>query len=307
MADAPPFTSEYTFEYGDLHEIAPGVRRLVANNPSHYTFKGTNTYVVGRGQVAVVDPGPDDAEHREALMGALGRNGERVTHIFLTHTHRDHCGSYTRLAEMTGADVLGYGASAEASRTALAGSGGEPHLEADFVPARALRGGERIAGGDWELEAVHTPGHTPDHLCYAVTGGGGLFSGDHVMGWNTTVIAPPEGSMADYLRSLELLIARSEDVYFPGHGGHVVQGRRLAKAFIMHRRWREAQILECLRDGCDTIESMIPRIYEGLAENLAAAAAYSVLGHLDMMTATGTVKCQGRPSLTARYWPVDAQ
>ncbi|MEJ2117450.1 MAG: MBL fold metallo-hydrolase [Alphaproteobacteria bacterium] len=279
MTDNSPFTGDYTCEYGVSADVASGLRRIVANNPSAYTFKGTNTYIVGRGAVAVIDPGPDSEAHAAAIMAALARNGERASHIILTHEHKDHCSGLARLAALTGAEVLGAGAMAGAT----------------------LKDGSRIMGGDWELEAVHTPGHEPSHMCYALNSGAALISGDHVMGWNTTVVAPPEGNMADYLRSLELLIARKEELYFPGHGGHVIQGRRLARALIMHRRWREAQILDCLRQGHASIGSIVPKIYEDLAENLVTAAAYAVLGHLDMMVETGLVIRDGHPGLHARY------
>jgi glyoxylase-like metal-dependent hydrolase (beta-lactamase superfamily II) len=284
MADSSPFSGDYTFEYGVAEKVAPDLRRIVANNPSHYTFKGTNTYIVGRGAVAVIDPGPDNKTHAAAIMAALAAQGERVSHIILTHGHKDHCGGLARLASLTGAEVLGAGA----------------------VAGATIQDSERIVGGDWELEAIHTPGHAPDHMCYALNSGAALISGDHVMGWNTTVIAPPEGNMADYLRSLEILIARREDLYFPGHGGHVEQGRRLARALIMHRRWREAQILDCLRQGYGSIGAIVPRIYEGLAENLETAAAYAVLGHLDMMVENGLVIRHGQPGLHAQFLLSDA-
>jgi glyoxylase-like metal-dependent hydrolase (beta-lactamase superfamily II) len=284
MTDSTPFSCDYTFEYGVAEKVAPGLRRIVANNPSPYTFKGTNTYIIGRGAVAVIDPGPDSEIHAAAIMAALAANSERVSYIILTHGHKDHCGGLARLATLTGAEVLGAGA--------LAGAN--------------LQDGQRIVGGDWELEAIHTPGHAPDHMCFSLNSGTALLSGDHVMGWNTTVIAPPEGNMANYLRSLEMLITRREDLYFPGHGGHVEQGRRLARALIMHRRWREAQILDCLRQGHASIESIVPRIYEDLAENLETAAAYAVLGHLDMMVENGIVIRHGQPGLHAQFLLSDA-
>lgn len=301
MSVAVPFNRTFECEYGVAETVTPGLRRIVANNPSQFTFKGTNTYIAGRGSVALIDPGPDDEAHRAAILGALAGAGERITHIFLTHTHKDHSAGLARLAELTGAEVLGYGARAEITNATQLAPDAEPHLEADFVPDRVLRGGEVVRGGDWALEAVHTPGHSPDHICYAVEGTGALLTGDHIMGWNTTVVAPPEGRMADYLRSLEKLMQRAEDIYFPGHGGCVDQGRRLARIFITHRKWREAQILDCLRQGLDTIDSIVPRIYEGLEAHLMMAASYSVLSHLEMLTENGSVHCQDRPTLTSRF------
>ena len=169
------------------------------------------------------------------------------------------------------------------------------------MPDRALKGGERVAGADWQLDAIYTPGHAPDHLCFALNDGETLLSGDHVMGWNTSVIAPPEGNMGDYIRSLEVLLKRPESIYFPGHGGRVDQAQRLVKAFIMHRRWREAQILDCLRDGLDTIDLIVPRIYESLPAPLRAAAAYSVLAHLELLAETGRVAVDSQPGLHSHY------
>jgi glyoxylase-like metal-dependent hydrolase (beta-lactamase superfamily II) len=307
MSVVLPFSREFEFTPGVAEEVAPGLRRLVANNPSQFTFKGTNSYIVGNGAVAVVDPGPDDDEHLNAILAELKKKGERVTHIFLTHTHKDHSASLGRFAEMTGAQVLGYGSTMEGREVVHLSAATEDFIDADFTPDRALKGGERIAGGDWELEAVYTPGHAPDHLCFALGDGATLLSGDHVMGWNTTVVAPPEGNMKDYISSLEVLLQRPETVYFPGHGGRVDQAQRLVKAFIMHRRWREAQILDCLAQGLDTIDSILPKIYEGLASSLHDAAAYSILAHLELLVEQQLVTADPLPpGRDSRYWrPAD--
>lgn len=301
MAVVLPFAREFEFEYGVAGVAAPGVRRIVARNPGPFTFKGTNTYIVGTGQVALIDPGPDDAAHRDAVFGALAAQGEHITHILLTHTHKDHSAGLPAMAEATGATVLGFGSERQKRAALSVSSAAESVLDADFHPDRPLRGGELIEGGDWALEAVYTPGHAPDHLCFALAGSGVLFSGDHVMGWNTTVVAPPEGNMGDYMRSLELLLKRSEDIYLPGHGGPVTQAPRLVKAFIMHRRWREAQILDCLSQGLDTIRAIVPKIYEGLDSALHDAAAYSILAQLELLSETGRVYSDPAPTLEARY------
>jgi glyoxylase-like metal-dependent hydrolase (beta-lactamase superfamily II) len=303
MKAEPPFSPEFNVVPGVAEQVASGLRRIVANNPGPFTFKGTNSYIVGSGSVAVIDPGPDDETHLTAILGALKPGGERVSHIFLTHTHKDHCAGLARFAELTGAEVLGFSSADVATRGEIAANpASEAYLDTRFIPDRALKGGERISGGDWELEAVFTPGHAPDHLCYALNDGTTMLSGDHVMGWNTTVVAPPEGDMADYLRSLELLLARPETVYFPGHGGKVEQAHRLVKAFIMHRRWRETQILDCLKSGATSIDSILPRIYEGLATSLLDAAAYSVLAHLKLLVETRRVESDSPPGRHSRYW-----
>lgn len=302
MAVGLPFAREFIFEYGVASEVAPGIRRIVANNPGPFTYKGTNSYIVGTGEVALVDPGPDEEAHRAAIVGEVAAKGERITHIFLTHTHKDHSAGLARMVKATGAEVLGFGSNPESRAAFQLNPASESILDVDFRPDRRLLGGERIGGGDWELEAIHTPGHAPDHLAFAVAGTGVLLSGDHVMGWNTTVVAPPEGNMSDYIRSLELLLPRPEDIYLPGHGGEIHQGPRLVKAFIMHRRWRESQILDCLRQGLETIPAIVPKIYEGISASLRDAAGYSVLAQLELLIETGRVSREpDRPPLEARY------
>ena len=304
MAVVLPFAREFEFDYGVASEVAPGVRRIVANNPGPFTFKGTNSYLVGSGEVALIDPGPDDAAHRQAVLDAVTRNGERIIDIFLTHTHKDHSAGLPAMAQATGARVLGFGSDPQEREAFRFNPASEAILDVDFRPDVRLRGGQVTSGPDWALEALHTPGHAPDHLVFALSGSNVLFSGDHVMGWNTTVVAPPEGKMGDYIRSLELLVTRPEDVYLPGHGGSVCQAQRLVKAFIMHRRWRETQILDCLSQGLDTIPAIVPRIYEGISASLRDAAAYSVLAQLELLVETRRVRCEPEPpSLESRYRP----
>ncbi len=296
-----PFNREIDFRHGVLEEVAPGLRRLVAPNEGPFTFKGTNTYVIGHGEVAVVDPGPDEETHRAALLGALQQRGERITHILLTHAHPDHSKGIPALQALTGAETLGFGRDlpegAEAPRT----PSGKELIDMSFRPDRRLRDGDRIGGDTWWAEALHTPGHAPDHLCFALAGGV-LLSGDHVMGWNTSVVAPPEGNMGDYLRSLEAMLARKDQVYFPGHGGRIDEPQRLVKAFIVHRRWREAEIIECLRAGLNTTALIVPRIYEGLASGLAGAAALSVYAQLEHLHEKGAVQSRGPFSPEAEFY-----
>jgi glyoxylase-like metal-dependent hydrolase (beta-lactamase superfamily II) len=291
-----PFRREFSFEYGRLEPVAPMIRRIVARNPSPFTFRGTGTYVVGAGPVAVIDPGPDLPEHVEALLAGLA--GERVTHILITHTHRDHSPAARALQAATGAPTYGFGPHAGGHR-------GEPAVEEggdwDFVPDVTLRDGERIAGAGWLFEAIHTPGHTSNHLCFALPDNGVLFSGDHVMGWSTSVIAPPDGDMAAYMASLDKLLGRPDQVYWPTHGPAITEPQEHVRAFIAHRREREASILGCLRTGIGRIDAIIERLYVGLQPALRRAAGRSVQAHLIDLVGRGLVESDGSPSLETNY------
>jgi glyoxylase-like metal-dependent hydrolase (beta-lactamase superfamily II) len=291
-----PFRREFPFEYGRLEPVAAGLRRIVARNPSPFTFRGTGTYVIGSGEVAVIDPGPDLAEHVEALLAGLA--GERVTHILITHTHRDHSPAAAALKAATGAPTWGFGPHAGGVR-------GEPGVEEggdwDFVPDVALRDGERIACRGWRLEAVHTPGHTSNHLCFALEDSGILFSGDHVMGWSTSVISPPDGDMAAYMASLDKLLGRSDAVYWPTHGPAISEPHRHVRAFIAHRREREAGIRDCLAAGVEQIDAIVERLYIGLQPGLRRAAGRSVQAHLIDLAERGIVECDGPPTADTRY------
>jgi glyoxylase-like metal-dependent hydrolase (beta-lactamase superfamily II) len=290
MAEGPKFKTTMNFAYGVPRGLAPGVVRLVANNPGHFTFKGTNTYIVGTGEeLALIDPGPADAEHLSAILAAIGPR--RVSHVLITHTHRDHTDGLPALLAATGAKTAGFGRRALRRGTKRTSPSGSEFVEKDFIPDVPLADGGRLAGDGWALAAVHTPGHAPDHLCFELEGTGILFSGDHVMGWNTSVVAPPEGNMSDYLRSLQLLGERSDRVYFPGHGGQVEEPQRLVKAFLLHRRMREQAILDCIRSGTDTVKAIVPAIYRDLNPKLLNAASLSVLAHVEHLISRGLVRC----------------
>jgi glyoxylase-like metal-dependent hydrolase (beta-lactamase superfamily II) len=277
------------FAYGVPRELAPGVVRLVANNPGPMTFKGTNTYLVGTGDLALIDPGPEDAAHLEAILAAIGQR--RVSHILITHTHRDHIDGLAALIAATGARTAGFGRRAVEPGAKRTSASGSEYIDQDFVPDVRLGHGDRLEGDGWSFTALHTPGHAPDHLCLELEGTGLLFSGDHVMGWNTSVVAPPEGSMADYLRSLELLGERSDSVYLPGHGGRIEEPQRLVKAFLLHRRMREQAILDCIRAGTNTVRGIVPAIYRDLDPKLVNAASLSVLAHVEHLISRGLVRC----------------
>jgi glyoxylase-like metal-dependent hydrolase (beta-lactamase superfamily II) len=282
------FRTAMEFAYGVPRELAPGVVRLVAENPSPYTFKGTNTYVLGERELIVIDPGPDVPAHIDAILAYAGKRP--VTHILITHTHRDHTDGLPRLLAATGARTVGFGPYAVTSRVVTDRPGGEGGHAAQppFHPDVRLADGDRFTWSDGTLTAIHTPGHLPDHLCFALADTGIVFSGDHVMGWNTSVVAPPDGRMSDYNSSLEKLQARTGDtVYFPGHGGRVEQPQRVAKAYLIHRRMREQAILDAIRGGAKRIEQVVARVYDGLDPRLVSAAAMSVLAHVEHLEERG--------------------
>jgi glyoxylase-like metal-dependent hydrolase (beta-lactamase superfamily II) len=291
MAESLPFKTSMNFAYGEPRELAPGVVRIVANNPSPFTYKGTNTYILGRGDPALIDPGPDDPAHLAAILKAIG--GRRLTHIIITHTHRDHTDGMPALIAATGARTAGFGRRAPVRGSRLTSPSGGGFVDRDFVPDLPLADGGRLAGDGWAVTAVHTPGHAPDHLCFALEGTPILFSGDHVMGWNTSVVAPPEGNMGAYIRSLERLSERADGTYFPGHGGQVEEPQRLVKAYLLHRRMREQAILDLVRKGGQTVATIVPVVYRDLDPRLLKAASLSVLAHVEHLIDRGLVRCDG--------------
>jgi glyoxylase-like metal-dependent hydrolase (beta-lactamase superfamily II) len=296
MAVEIPFRRDITFEYGQLEPIAPGIRRIVANNPGPFTFRGTGTYVIGEGKVAVIDPGPELTEHVDALLGAL--RGETITHILVTHTHRDHSPAAAAVKTATGAPTYGFGPHAGGKRgEAAVEEGGDW----DFAPDIVTNDGDEITGSGWRFEAVHTPGHTSNHLCFALPDNGILFSGDHVMGWSTSVIAPPDGDMAAYMGSLEKLLHRDDAVYWPTHGPAITDPKAHVRAFIAHRREREAGIVACLEAGVGRVDAMVERLYVGLNPNLRRAAGRSVLAHLIDLIGREVVKTDGPATVDATY------
>jgi glyoxylase-like metal-dependent hydrolase (beta-lactamase superfamily II) len=259
---------------GRTEQVHPLVRRLLAPNPSPFTFTGTQTYLVGAGEVAVIDPGPDLPDHVEAILAALA--GERVAAILCTHTHRDHSPASRAVAAATGAPIVG------CAPLALDDDGprADAAFDFDYRPDRVLGDGEAVEGSGWRLRAVATPGHTSNHLCFALEGSGLLFTGDHVMGWSTTVVAPPDGDMAAYMRSLDLLLARDDALYLPAHGPAVEKPHSQVRALIAHRQMREKQILARLDEGEGHIPAMVETMYRDIDPRLHPAAGRSVLAHL---------------------------
>jgi len=269
---------------GQCEQLEPLVRRVLAPNASPFTYTGTQTYLIGTEEALVVlDPGPDLPEHLDAIEACIG--DARVVAIACTHTHRDHSPAARPLAEKTGAPIIGCAALAlEAS-----GPRSDAAFDFDYRPDRVLADGEQIAGPGWTLTAVATPGHTSNHLCFALEESGALFTGDHVMGWSTSVVVPPDGDMADYMASLDKLYARDDRVYYPAHGPAVEKPKQLVRGMIGHRRQRERQILKLLSEEARTVPEMVPLMYAGIDRRLWPAAGQSVLAHLIDLERRGKV------------------
>lgn len=300
MTEDIPFDRSFDLVPGHAEQVVPGVRRIVANNPGPFTFKGTVSYIVGRGHVAIIDPGPDDPRHIAALLNAV--RGETVTHVFVTHTHRDHSPAVPAVKAATGAQVLAEGPH-RAARPLYVDEATRPEAsnDLDFRPDRRLADGDVISGDGWTIEAITTPGHTANHVAFALKESRVLFSGDHVMAWSTSVVAPPDGAMSDYMLSLEKLARRAESTYFPGHGGAVHDARRFVQSYIRHRQGREASILYRLGKGPADIPTLARAIYIGIDPRLIGAAGLSVLAHLEDLVARGMVATEGPPSITGTY------
>jgi glyoxylase-like metal-dependent hydrolase (beta-lactamase superfamily II) len=295
MADDIPFEREDAALPGRPEQLSPLIRRVLCDNPGPFTFKGTVTYLIGTGKVAIVDPGPDNAAHIAAVLEAV--KGETVEAILVTHTHRDHSPATAAIKAATGATVYAEGPHL-GETNALDASG-----DKDFVPDVALKDGDVVSGTGWTAEAVFTPGHTANHMAFALREENTLLSGDHVMAWSTSIVAPPDGSMGDYMASLDKLRARSEAIFWPGHGGPVREPAKFMRALSHHRRLREAAILKRLAEGDRGIPDIVTAIYEGLDPRLKGAAGLSVFAHLEDLVAKGLATTDGAPSLTAEFRP----
>lgn len=306
----PKFDLDFDEPTATVQEVAPGLRRIIAKNPSRFTFRGTGTYIIGSGaSVAVVDPGPLIDSHLESLLAAV--SADEVTHVLVTHTHRDHSPLATPFARKTGAltygfgphgfipepdptDTIDFGIDDSDEVEASAGDSDDAKdkektdednhddggFDADFDPDVRLVDGDVVAGVGWTVEAVHTPGHTSNHLCFAWEEGRSLFSGDHVMGWSTTVVSAPDGNMSQYMANLEKLLDRDDETYWPTHGAPIRDPLTHVRGLIEHRLGRENQILDQLNQGVHTIEQMVPTLYEAVHKKLWPAAARSVHAHL---------------------------
>ena len=293
--------SAFDARHGEAVQVANGVVRVTAANAGPFTFSGTNSYLVGDSDLALIDPGPDLPAHFEALRAAIA--GRKVSAIFVTHTHRDHTDLLPRLMELTGAPVYAEGPH-RAFRPLRRAESNYLDASADyeFVPARALADGEAVSGAGWTIEAVHTPGHTANHCAFALKELGILFSGDHVMGWSTSIVAPPDGSMAAYMASLKKLLKRGDRSFLPGHGAPVTGPKSFTKALVAHRMMRERAIVQRLRAGDSLIPQIVSALYRDLDPRLQGAAALSVFAHLEHLIEQGRVAAESEALMDSAYF-----
>lgn len=302
MAEDIPFNREDAAVAGQAEQLSPLVRRILCDNPGPFTFKGTVTYVVGTGRVAIIDPGPDDPRHIAAVLEAV--KGETVEAILVTHTHRDHSPATPAIKAATGAPVYAEGPHRAARPLNL----GETNVldasgDKDFAPDIAVKDGDVVSGTGWTIESVFTPGHTANHMAFALREEETLFSGDHVMAWSTSIVAPPDGAMGDYMASLDKLRGREETLFWPGHGGPVREPAKFMRALSHHRKLREAAIMKRLTVGDRQIPEIVAAIYEGIDPRLKSAAGLSVFAHLEDLVAKGLATSDGAPSLTGAFRP----
>ena len=295
-----PFVSAPAFDYGRVDRVSPLIRRVIADNPGPFTFTGTGTYIVGRSEpgagVAVIDPGPPDPDHLAALLRAV--EGQTVSHVLVTHTHRDHAPLARPFAEAVGAPVL---AARPPVRTIHASGGLDEDDDDSFAPDVILKGGEMLAGDGWTMEALSTPGHASNHMAFVLRDENALFSGDHVMGWSTTVVAPPDGDMAAYMASLEAVIERRFTTIWPTHGAPVTDPGPFLEAYRAHRLGREAQVLARLAAGDRKIGDMVPALYASVDPGLWPAASLSVWAHLIALEQAGRVRARPGPAIDADW------
>lgn len=298
-----PFVKDFDFAYGEPDQLSPCVRRVIANNPGPFTYTGSGSYLVAAGgAAAVIDPGPHDEAHIDAILNAAD---EGVSHILITHTHLDHCGGARALAERCGAPIMGYGPHPKAEG-AIEEQALEEGGDLAFTPDEQLSDGDIVEGDGWALKALYTPGHISNHLCFAFDQEKALFTGDHIMGWATTVIIPPAGHMGAYFDSLEKLLTRDDEIYYPTHGAPIANPHRFVRAVRTHRQIRDGQIIEQLKAGRTDIKSMVASMYADIDKRLHGAAAMNVLAHLIRLVETDVVRADPEPTLSAQYELIEA-
>lgn len=300
------FETQFDPAYGEAVAVATDIVRVTVNNPSAFTGFGTNSYIIGTSKLAVVDPGPEDAAHFEALMRVIA--GRPVSHIFVSHTHRDHSPLAARLKAETGAITVAQGAH-KAARTLFSGeiNAFDDSSDFDFMPDICAEDGAVFISpdgtDDWGVEVIHTPGHTANHACFALNGRGILFSADHVMAWATTIVAPPDGSMRAYMDSLEKLLKRKDELYLPGHGAPISKPHRFLRGLRTHRKMRERAVLERVMQGDTTIPQMVAVIYRETDKRMHGAAGLSVFAHLEDLVSRGLVITDGDPLPDGTFYP----
>ncbi|HEY2708184.1 MAG TPA: MBL fold metallo-hydrolase [Caulobacteraceae bacterium] len=283
-----PYVRDMTFEYGKVDQLSPLIRRVICNNPGPFTFRGTGTYIIGKGEgLAVIDPGPDQPEHLEAILAAVA--GESVSHVLITHHHADHSPLARPLAEATGAVVYGCAVQAPLVQDTVRTEAGYD----SFTPDVSVCGGATIAGKGWTMEAIPTPGHTSNHICYALAEENVCFTGDHIMGWSTTVVTPPDGNMGDYMASLDAIQSRGFSTLIPTHGPPITEPGPFIDGYRAHRKDRERQILAQLAAGETKIVEMVPKMYIDTDARMYPAAGRSVLAHLVELVKEGRVIASG--------------
>ncbi len=292
-----PFVKNFDFEYGRADQLSPTVRRVICENPGAFTYTGTGTYLLGTDEIAVIDPGPMNDAHLDALLAAAGTG--QITHIFVTHTHKDHCGIVARLKEATGATV--FGASAHPTKEGESAPLLDEGSDFSYAPDVVMTDQDEVSNSEWALKAIHTPGHISNHLCFDLPQEHTLFTGDHIMGWATTVVAAPDGCMHDYYNSLELLLERNDKTYLPTHGAPVQDPHRFVRAVKTHRRMRDAQIMQRLEAGTTKIMDMVETMYTDIDKRLHMAAALNVHAHLERQLKLGKVRRVGDNFLKAEY------
>ncbi|OED37459.1 MBL fold metallo-hydrolase [Chromatiales bacterium (ex Bugula neritina AB1)] len=296
-----PYIRTFDFEYGVVDSLSPLVRRVIANNPSSFTFTGTGTYLVGHGEVAVIDPGPADAAHVDALLEATA--GETITHILVTHTHMDHSPACRMLQQHCDARTWGFGPHGFGRPQVAEGEFG---ADDDFIPDFRVTDGQMIKGGStadggWTLECIHTPGHASNHLSFHLAVENALFCGDAVMGWSTTIVSPPDGNMKEYLSTLALLSNRDDQIYYPTHGAPITRPGEFVSALQEHRREREQQVLEYLADGYTSVAAMVPVVYQNVDPSLHPAAARSLFATIECLAQQGVIVSDSAITICADY------
>ncbi len=279
MAVDIPFQKHLEFEYGKVDQLSPLIRRVIANNPGPFTFHGTGTYIVGRERVAVIDPGPADPDHIDAILNAT--RGETITHILVTHTHVDHSPGCVLLQQHTDAKTFAFGVHG-LGRTRDDSDFGADWL---FVPDKKLADGETLESESWSLTGVYSPGHAANHLSFYLAQERALFCGDAVMGWSTTIVSPPDGSMVDYMQTLDRLLLRDDNIYYPTHGAPITEPNDYVQALYEHRLEREQQVIDCVASGVQSVNAMLPVVYSELDPAMYPAAARSLLATIECLVA----------------------